>query len=77
MNDHIAMKGGGYYSLATLGAKHVIDGATPMVLASAIVVSVDFPIPGDPPISTTEPGTIPPMSDLCAIVAQKPSGRPS
>jgi hypothetical protein len=32
MNDHIAMKGGGYYSLATLGAKHVIDGATPMVL---------------------------------------------
>jgi indole-3-acetate O-methyltransferase len=34
MNDHIAMKGGGYYSLATLGAKHVIDGATPMVLAA-------------------------------------------
>jgi indole-3-acetate O-methyltransferase len=32
MNEHIAMKGGGYYSLATLGAKHVIDGATPMVL---------------------------------------------
>ena len=32
MNDHIAMKGGGYYSLATLGAKHVIDGATPLVL---------------------------------------------
>jgi hypothetical protein len=32
MNDHVAMKGGGYYSLATLGAKHVIDGATPMVL---------------------------------------------
>jgi len=26
------MKGGGYYSLATLGAKHVIDGATPLVL---------------------------------------------
>ncbi len=32
MNEHIAMKGGGYYSLATLGAKHVIDGATPLVL---------------------------------------------
>ena len=32
MNDVIAMKGGGYYSLATLGAKHVIDGATPLVL---------------------------------------------
>ena len=26
------MKGGGYYSLATIGAKHVIDSATPMVL---------------------------------------------
>ena len=25
--DGIAMKGGGYYSLATVGAKHVIDGA--------------------------------------------------
>ena len=32
MNENIAMKGGGYYSLATLGAKHVIDGATPLVL---------------------------------------------
>ena len=32
MNQPIAMKGGGYYSLATLGAKHVIDGATPLVL---------------------------------------------
>ncbi len=32
MNEVIAMKGGGYYSLATLGAKHVIDGATPLVL---------------------------------------------
>lgn len=30
--DDIAMKGGGYYSLATIGAKHVIDAATPLVL---------------------------------------------
>ena len=30
--DDIAMKGGGYYSLATTGAKHVIDAATPLVL---------------------------------------------
>ena len=30
----IAMKGGGYYSRATVGAKHVIDGATPLVLDS-------------------------------------------
>ena len=28
----IAMKGGGYYSRATIGAKHVIDGATPLIL---------------------------------------------
>jgi hypothetical protein len=32
MSGAIAMKGGGYYSLATLGAKHVIDGATPLLL---------------------------------------------
>ena len=30
----IAMKGGGYYSRATIGAKHVIDGATPLILDS-------------------------------------------
>ncbi len=30
--DDVAMKGGGYYSLATKGAKDVIDGATPLVL---------------------------------------------
>lgn len=34
LNDSFSMKGGGYYSLATLGAKHVIDGATPLVLAA-------------------------------------------
>jgi hypothetical protein len=28
----IQMKGGGYYSKATTGAKHVIDGATPLIL---------------------------------------------
>jgi len=32
MKPDIAMKGGGYYSLATVGAKHVIDSAIPMVL---------------------------------------------
>jgi indole-3-acetate O-methyltransferase len=32
MTSGTAMKGGGYYSLATVGAKHVIDGATPLVL---------------------------------------------
>ena len=30
--DDIAMKGGGYYSLATIGAKDVINAATPLVL---------------------------------------------
>jgi hypothetical protein len=44
MNDVIAMKGGGYYSLATLGAKHVIDGATPLVL-DAIAAMPDSSTP--------------------------------
>lgn len=30
--SNVAMKGGGYYSLATLGAKHVIDGSIPLIL---------------------------------------------
>ena len=30
------------------------------MFASAASVKVDFPIPGDPPIRTSEPGTIPP-----------------
>ena len=29
---YISMKGGGYYSKATIGAKDVIDGGTPMIL---------------------------------------------
>ena len=29
---NVAMKGSGYYSAATKGAKDVIDGATPLVL---------------------------------------------
>ncbi|MBH68225.1 MAG: SAM-dependent methyltransferase [Rhodospirillaceae bacterium] len=28
----MSMKGGGYYSAATIGAKHVIDNATPMII---------------------------------------------
>ena len=31
-SEGITMSGGGVYSLATIGAKHVIDAATPMVL---------------------------------------------
>ncbi|HUV22400.1 MAG TPA: SAM-dependent methyltransferase [Gammaproteobacteria bacterium] len=31
-SEGITMSGGGLYSLATIGAKHVIDAATPMVL---------------------------------------------
>jgi hypothetical protein len=31
-SDGITMSGGGLYSLATIGAKHVIDAATPLVL---------------------------------------------
>src|SRR5262245_26547712 len=44
MNDVIAMKGGGYYSLATIGAKHVIDGAAPLLLG-AIARMPDAPGP--------------------------------
>jgi hypothetical protein len=33
-------------------------------LASTIVVSVDFPMPGEPPIRTSDPGTIPPPRTL-------------
>ena len=36
--DHITMSGDGLYSLATIGAKHVIDKATPQVLDALDVV---------------------------------------
>ncbi len=42
--DDIAMKGGGYYSLATAGAKDVIDGATPMILQA--LDAMDLPDDG-------------------------------
>ena len=38
--DDIAMRGGGYYSLATIGAKHVIDAATPLVLAAIAEIAL-------------------------------------
>ncbi len=31
-SEGITMSGGGLYSLATVGAKHVIDAATPLVI---------------------------------------------
>ena len=31
-SEGITMSGGGLYSLATIGAKHVIDAATPLVV---------------------------------------------
>ena len=39
--EDIAMRGGGYYSLATIGAKHVIDAATHLVLAA--IEAMDLP----------------------------------
>lgn len=39
--DNITMSAGGLYSLATIGAKDVIDKATPRVLAALDTVSVD------------------------------------
>ena len=51
----IAMKGGGYYSKATTGAKDVIDAATPLILSALEVM--------DPP----DDGTIFTMTDMgCA-----------
>ena len=38
---HISMKGGGYYSKATTGAKDVIDGGTPLILEA--LASMDIP----------------------------------
>lgn len=37
----VAMKGGGYYSLATIGAKDVIDAATPLVLQAVDAMALD------------------------------------
>jgi hypothetical protein len=37
----IAMKGGGYYSLATAGAKDVIDGAAPLLLDALARIPLD------------------------------------
>lgn len=36
----MAMKGGGYYSQATIGAKDVIDGATPMILQALATMPI-------------------------------------
>lgn len=41
---HIAMKGAGYYSKATTGAKDATDGATPMILDA--VAAMDIPDDG-------------------------------
>ncbi|MEL6372487.1 MAG: SAM-dependent methyltransferase [Pseudomonadota bacterium] len=42
----VAMKGGGYYSQRTLGAKHVIDKATPMLLDA--IAALPEPPAGQP-----------------------------
>ena len=43
---HISMKGGGYYSKATIGAKDVIDGGTPMIMEALSTMDI-------PDIATT------------------------
>jgi indole-3-acetate O-methyltransferase len=48
----IAMKGGGYYSLATQGARHAIDAAIPLAL-SAIEA---MPIEGSGPLTVSDMG---------------------
>jgi hypothetical protein len=45
-SEGITMSGGGLYSLATIGAKHVIDAATPMVLDAIEQLPLDAIEPG-------------------------------
>ena len=55
VSGFMSMKGGGYYSRATVGARHVIDGATGLVLDA-----LDRMAPGDD-------GTVFTMADMgCA-----------
>lgn len=49
----VAMKGGGYYSLATKGAKDVIDVATPLVLQAIEAMN---PAPDKRPFTMTDMG---------------------
>ena len=37
---HISMKGGGYYSKATIGAKDVIDGGAPMIMEALSTMDI-------------------------------------
>ena len=37
---HISMKGGGYYSKATIGAKDVIDGGIPMIMEALSTMDI-------------------------------------
>ena len=47
----VAMRGGGYYSLATAGARDVIDAATPLVLKA-----IDSLTPGSGPFTISDMG---------------------
>ena len=40
LTRHISMKGGGYYSKATIGAKDVIDGGTPMIMEALSTMDI-------------------------------------
>ncbi|MEM7252136.1 MAG: SAM-dependent methyltransferase [Pseudomonadota bacterium] len=51
--DYMRMKGGGYYSKATIGAKHVIDGATPMILDALADMTIE---PSDRPFTVADMG---------------------
>ena len=57
----MAMKGGGYYSLATKGAKDVIDAVTPLVLKAIAAAPRDDS--GRPFV----------LADMAAPMAARPS----
>jgi hypothetical protein len=51
---HIAVKGDGYYSRATTGAKNAIDGGTPMILDA--VAALAIPDDGSSPFTMADMG---------------------
>ncbi len=73
----VAMKGAGYYSKSTAGAKDVIDNATPLVLDTANAV----PIPHDGrPITVADMGCADggtSMEMIGKVLAALPGARPT
>jgi hypothetical protein len=75
----VSMRGGGYYSQATIGAKDVIDRGTPLILE--VLAAIDIPDDGTPftvaDIAAADGGTSMTMiSRLLAEVRRRAPSRP-